>query len=241
MGDRILYASYENTAVPEASSGHTGFPFGVVYGGTPAQPGYYPLALPLEAANSSALSCSKLYNRGKILRLDTDLSVTVNAVTTSATSADLIDVLGTSRELDLFSPDPADCYKHFQQSSTFVQIDVTFFLPTSGLDFKLWKDGSDFKPHININGTITAVDGSDTIVINFDSNVGSGFPDSIVGSLEGESITIYYEVAISGGGTTDFTFSQFDLSFSEYWEYAARDASPIYNSSTGLELQNRRN
>lgn len=61
-------------------------------------------------------------------------------------------------------------------------------------------------------------------------------------TIDGYSVTLYYSV-ILGSSAGSATFNPGAIAFDpvEYWPYAAADTSPIYNTSTGAQLQDPRN
>jgi hypothetical protein len=61
-------------------------------------------------------------------------------------------------------------------------------------------------------------------------------------TIDGKNITLYLWIDLSlepfgNPGVMSVTATQFDLDPVEFWPYAAKDASPLYNTTTGAQLQ----
>ncbi len=240
MADNIHYLNYDDTVVPALSSGTSGFPFQVQVDGTVDDPEYFPLALPLEVANSSVMSCAQLWGRVREVTLTANISVTAGGVTRTLTSGAMTDVRGYTREQHLFDKTPGNSYRHWEKSSTGALTTFVPFLRINAGDPELWLDGADFKPNLNLNGSIGASDngGADEITLSWSSRpsdpVFVGTPSVLTIDFFGYSLDLYYEVVATG--STSFTFSQHDLSATGWWPYDF-SGSPIYDATTGLELQ----
>lgn len=94
-------------------------------------------------------------------------------------------------------------------------------------------DAGNFYPSIQIRGSRS--DGANNI--QFDS-ISANLP-AVVGSFNATVAGIIVPVFYNGAGT--FAASQLDFTPNGYWPYAAASGSPIYNTTTGVQLQDPQN
>lgn len=103
--------------------------------------------------------------------------------------------------------------------------------------------GSTYQPALAIVGTLDINDGGTndaTITITSDRSLFTGVTyTSFNGSIAGVTVPLYYFGEAHGSGS--FGISSFVLTPCEYRPYAANDATPIYDTSTGTQLQDPRN
>lgn len=128
---------------------------------------------------------------------------------------------GVTRELDLIFPVSKD--------NTLASGDFGFnlhFYPSVNFD------GSDYRPGLFVAGSYV------TITFNTAPSALPGIPDgSFTINIDGQSTLMHY----TNPSTLTITCTQFDFTPSEFWPYAAVDSSPIYNTTTGAQLQDPRN
>jgi hypothetical protein len=223
MSDRVPFGTNEDTATPANSSGFNGFPFPYTPGGSGDD---FPIAVPLA-------DCIEIYWRIKNWNISTDIIVTDSSPTPPDTypmqSGDMTpSASNATRELDLiFSID-----HQFQEPTGAWSIPFGVIPPIN-------ESGETFYPAIVLSASL----GGPFAVVSFNPSV-VGFPfvaaGSFTGSVKGLPITVYMFLNSSISGLS-ITGSFLDITPIEWWPYAAKDGSPIYDTSTGAQLQDPRN
>lgn len=216
MADAVHFLTYDDEATPANASRCNGFPapFSI---GTPAA--IYPISV-------AFTKIIKWFWRVKNWRLTTDLSVDGDVISGGAVTCSII--FGAARELDLVQPQSLV----FQAASGVFLFNFEFFGeagPTPGITFS----APNYKPSIQFTGD------ADTRVTFATNPTGLGTPDgTIVMLIDGEACNLYYFILFGG---TVVTCTNFSLDPVLFWPYAAADTTPIYNTTTGAQLQDPRN
>jgi hypothetical protein len=101
----------------------------------------------------------------------------------------------------------------------------------------------EYYPAIYIFGLIRNNGTPDQLKFSSDPTDNGGSPtSSMTATIDGKNITLYLWIDLSlepfgNPGVMSVTATQFDLDPVEFWPYAAKDASPLYNTTTGAQLQ----
>lgn len=221
MADNVHYFGYVNPIVPTASFGGTGFPFPLGYS-TPSILNRFQFALPREVQNSAAASCAKWCLRQKVWMLTTDAS----AGGVPLPAGPLIEFYGRTREWEIRQ----QAGEVIQQNSD-ATFTLSIFRILGGAIPAIWKDGDDYRPSFHFGANMGNEDGGIAI-----STVESELidPSEATAVVDGVEMPVYY----AGDGIFNFTF--LTLTISEFWPYEFA-GSPIYDTATGLWLQDPRN
>lgn len=83
----------------------------------------------------------------------------------------------------------------------------------------------------------------DTNQAVLEGNTGEPITGTINATVDGQTVPLYYWLSTFhvGAGIPTASISSMDFSITEYWPYAALDASPIYDTATGAQLQDPTN
>lgn len=235
MSDRVIFGTINDTVTPANSSGFNGFSF--PYSNGPTGTGTArPIKLDFDQAKS-------FYSRVKNWTFSSTWSSTQGVDT--QTFANGIATPGNSnatRELQVWNP---GFVKEFATGGSGGVSTLAFAVnPLYGVEYgtsttprKLW-------PSFNLatgffGQTILRAGTSSLIIFAFDTTQLTAVTGSFVGQINGNNVDIYYDATTFPPdsyvpGTMSFTPS-------EFWPYAAKDGSPIYNTTTGVQLQDPTN
>lgn len=123
-------------------------------------------------------------------------------------------------------------------SDLFVDLFTTDGLSVGG--FGIAFDDPNYYPALRVHGTLVA--GSSAI--EFDTLPLAMLPDTTLSTLAAVILGQTFILNIRDDdplGTGSFTHSTFILTPSKYWPYAASDGTPIWNTGTGVQLQDENN
>lgn len=226
MSDNVRFLTVNDTVTPANSSGANGFPspFGTGPTGTGTQN-------PVKVSLSDAV---KWWWRVKNWKLQPSTwSVTDDTPNTfTLTTGDMIPGVGNAtRELDLINPNAAA--HNFGISSASSQINL--FIDESVGGQIQDADFSHVWPELRLPTSFLGDSGKE-IDFAFDQSILGTVTGHFAGSIDGYAVDIYYDA--SSTHITSFTVGNMDFVPVEYWPYAAlSDGSPIYNTSSGAQLQ----
>jgi hypothetical protein len=218
VADNIHFLT-NNPADPADAYGCSGFPFKIAT--SAPSPEYYPIALARHDPDPTAPSCSKWSLRTRIWKPTTDGT----AGSVSIPSVNMTDFTGRTRELEIRQGAGAGTV--FQTLSG-TGYDLNFEMFGDPLP-KLWKDGTDYKPQINIAGSINDGMGNTLEFNSVESELSGPSTGSITGKIDTKDIPIY----MIATGTASMT--SFELNPSEFWPYDYQ-GDPIYDTATGAIL-----
>lgn len=237
MADAVHFLCRVDPNMPPVTfSGCNGFNFLTKWGspsGGPS-PESYPIVVPLEEKTNATASIARWHKRVKKWKLTTNAFGTDGLGTTYALQNGVLlnGLNNPTRELQNIA-NPANAFSDRIYLPTELvngsPVGVVGQLSViSGGSF--YNNAGAYSPFLQLFIPLTAAN------IRFSNFTGTD--PSMVGSIDGLPITVFWEPA---GGAFTFTMSQFDLVPDEYWPYAAKDGSPIYNTTTGAVLQDPRN
>lgn len=229
MADAVHFLTVNDTVTPANSSGCNGFPTPYVdYDAlTAPEKEYYPEL-------NAFTDLIKWYWRVKNWTVATDLTVDGNALA----GGTLAIVSGASRERDLLYPDQALV---FNLANGFFDLTFAFFVaPTLTSIPAIGREAAgDLRLGLQFYGTYD--DGAGNSV-DFSSVATAVSPvtDSIIINLDNgaQLYALNYKI-IAGTPAVVNTFFLLDPVL--FWPYAALDTTPIYNTTTGAQLQDPRN
>jgi hypothetical protein len=251
MSDRRVFGAYNDTVNPEKSSGFSAFPFPYAASPPVGEEAYYPIALTLAKA-------IEWYHRIATWTATNDLAASVsngtdgqatgmNSVFTSVTNS------GPGGQL---IPGAHTHTWDIYGTGTGVSSGVgTLSLFTNPFDVTnaylnaLVKDGDDYYPRIFVAFTVGASVSStpsypsDYALTQVLTNGFYGPPTgNLTVSIDGFNFTLPWSEQNAGSPST-FTYqhSMLDFTPASYWAFEALDASPIYDTTTGAQLQDPRN
>lgn len=248
MGDNVHFATVEDTDTSK-SSGFTGFPAPWVADITGVE-GNYPNVVAFQ-------KLIKWFWRAKRWTIATDFQFTAGAVTitfdqgvTGGGNVNSVPALTTSEKQLVYQGTGAGPGTSLNFTATgtgsisavlLVFIDLAFD-PTVLKPAIFYNSGA-LKPALVID---ISVDVNDSLGNRYKLRLCSSSdiipaPDgSIVATVDGENVTLFYKVEINTG-ITSATFTQLDLTITEFFPYAATDGSPVWNTTTGVQLQDENN
>lgn len=209
MSDRVMYLGYEDTVTGDSSIG-TGFPFFTKSSIGANDPDYWPLVLAREDANVAAPSCARWALRSRVWNFDGDAGFG---------TADMADGTGRTSEVDIRrQPGGGTVFQTYSSGGVSVSLEI-FGDPLPSL----FDDSGSLRPQFHLTGN------SGTTEINsVEADLSGPADGSINATAEGLSFTLYYI------GTPPTFFDLFPV---EFWPYKGTDGNPIYDTATGLELQ----
>lgn len=219
MADRVTWLTTQEPGTEV--SGCNGFCFAYRYTTpTPSQPIVVPRS-----------DCKKWYSRVKNWHLDTDAEVVDSDGNSWALGdADLgpgIDNPTTESQLvDFLKP---RIFGNVDQSEAVMSLSL--MEPPN----YIYRDTS-LHPTIVMEAAVGPDISKGQLLISANST--SAHDGTITGMIDGYDLTLYYALVAPA---MSFTLSSFVLTPVEYWPYAAKNGSPIYNTTTGAELQDPRN
>lgn len=181
------------------------------------------------------------YWRVRLWTLATDFAAISNGTSLTLDSALVPDGSNPARERDLILFPGAKIFgvpgTSAGAGSTVNVSSVTLFNITPAMYRQ--PNATDYLPYFVISGTIAADDGAGNVAqLPFSSRAADipGYAGSIAANVYGKTLPLYYREDVVGAGTS-FVHTTFDLAPLEWWPYAAEDASPIYDTATGSQLQ----
>lgn len=232
MSDNVRFLTTNDTVTPANSSGANGFPF--PYGTGPTGTGTQnPVKVTLPDA-------CKWWWRVKNWALQPSTwSVTDDEPATYGFAAGnmMPDIDNATRELDLINTGFVHRFllqgTGSQLSQVNLGVDEDFPLSIQDSDFiHVW-------PTLRLITTFLGAGGAE-IDFSFDPSLLGTVTGHFAGSIDGYAVDIYYDA--SNSHITSFTVGNMDFVPVEYWPYASlKDGSPIYNTSTGAQLQDPAN
>jgi len=217
MADRIPFATVNDSVVPARSSGFNGFPFPFASGSSPDNP-----------IVVNYLDCIKWWWRVKNWTISTDLQEVDNASATWTLDNGTMNPgpRNSTREFNLIAPTE---HSFGIGDSTTNGFSMAFM---GAIGSQIILNAGQYYPDITGNGFVgpNPTDGQVQIFL------GSvpGFPE-ISGTIDGYTIPIAYDATTNP--PSSYVFTTFVMTPVEYWPYAATNGSPIYNTSTGAQLQ----
>jgi len=217
MADRVPFATINDSVIISRSSGFNGFPFPFASGSVASRP---------FAANYH--DCIKWWWRVKNWTISTDLQEVDNTSATWTLANGTMNPGGSNaaRELNLIG---GVAHEFGIGDATTNGFTAAFFGSTGS---RIILNSGQYYPDITGIGFVgpNTADGRVSIFL------GSvpGLPE-ISGTIDGYTIPIAYDATTFA--PSSFTFSTFVMTPVEYWPYAATNGSPIYNTSTGAQLQ----
>lgn len=223
MSDRVRFGSWNDLITPSQSSGFNGFTYPSVFSQSTGAGTGYPVGVSLDKA-------IKWLWRVKEWTVAWSGSVTYSPDTGTFTTTQLTrSPVTATTELALavqggLTQSHSDAIAH--QSATLLFSDAAINDDLAGLWFPFFND---------ISGFIDADDPSEAL-LRFSFLTDGSHVDSAVGSFDGEPITIYYFTSGTPGPDA-YTVGTVTITPASFWPYAALDASPIYNTTTGAQLQ----
>jgi hypothetical protein len=226
-------STYDFVAVNEAGleSGCSGFPFPIDID-TPANTDRYPIILPKGRRDVTPVTDPSL---ARIVGRTRRVTIASNAVVSNGTESfnfpagELPDFLNRLDETEIVLGNYG-AQVHAESATVgnlIYQIEVQFcaFAP------KVWLDGTDHRPFVDIYGSMTTSDGAGNDafleVASRESRLSGGIADgSFTGSIDGVNLTFYY--LILTGGTGSASISTFAVNFTTFWGWDGK-----YNTATG--------
>jgi hypothetical protein len=117
---------------------------------------------------------------------------------------------------------------------------IALFRATGYAAPAIYYDHTNYFPALQIGANLSLDNGTNAAQLVLSSDPGTFSPPtgSIAATIDTETVTLYYKFTSSGTGS--MTLTHFDLTISSYWPYPAKDGSPIYDTTTGLQLQDPR-
>lgn len=235
MSDSVHYLTYEDTGTPANSSGCNGFPVPFNAGGVA---NVYDTQVTLK-------DCVKWQFRVKEWELVTDFSVTGPAGNAFIVSPQTTtSPIGPFTELDMFQLGSRKVHDALANGGTnvasgtnaaiFLFGEMATTVPMPAIKFS----SPNYFPWIRLVADVATVANGD---VQFDSvqSVVSPPDGSITATIDGYNVTLYYKSSLAPGYT--FTATQLNFTPKTYWPYKGANGNPIYNTSTGAQLQNPRN
>lgn len=219
MADAVHFASTENGGPNLGSSGWNGFP-------TPYNDGTKDAAQFVIIVSFDDLI--KWYWRSAKWTLTTDLVLTPTGGSPFSVASGQGGLV-VATELDLVQQNSIN--------SAVGNFNLRLFdTDGTGLIFtpSIAQIGTDLKPSAEINAAIAP--GASSFVFSTRSDVIPTPDGTLTANIDGNPIPLFYTAT---GGT--LSGSQVDWTISEYHAYAASDGSPIYDTTTGAQLQDPRN
>lgn len=242
MSDRVIFHTRDRATPSEAlSSGASGFYFQVKTT-TPSDTSFYGLEVPnLEVQNSTTPSIAKWAWRVRYWTLETDAAASAGGDSDNYSIGELPTVLPINSELEMLTVNNG--LRTYTQASGDPTFTFNLFTTPPG-EQGVWYDGTNYRPAFYVQGVITLDDfGGNSVAFKFSTYPDFFFPSSPLGSItaqiDGIDVTLYYFAATTGDGA--FTLTSLTLTPTTFWAFAATDASPIYDTATGLWLQDPRN
>lgn len=233
MADPVHFATVEDTVTPAQSSGFSGFPAPLITSpGVPDPSLFFPVAMPFT-------ECIEKFWRIKKWAVATDFVQTAGAQVATFLSQTMNGGSTATRENELVLQGqyiacglPVDVNGTVGDVGAF---ELFRFPPSPGI----YTTGGDLYPAINIGSNLDVDDGINKIRVNLSQDP-TGAAGSITATVDGHNVTLYHRPEVqTGDGAYSITFM--DFTPVEWWPYAAEDASPIYDTATGAQLQNPRN
>lgn len=238
MSVRVIFGTHEDTGTPANSSGFNGFTFPFNYVVPNVE---FPLGTTYQ-------NVKKWWSRVRGWTPTTDLQASAGPylITFPSTEQTLTDTDESTvrflavRDL-IFSPDintPAS-----PPDETSGRTDLLFTRLADQQD-AIRKDSGLFYLQLKISGSFRIVDntGGNGVDAAWSTDAADlpGAPTGMItGTLDGVGVTVYYWSTVGGDGA--FSITTLDFLPTLFWPYAAADASPIYNTTTGAQLQDPRN
>lgn len=241
--DRVRFLTWNDTGTPANSSGANGFttPF-LAAGGA-----LFPLIVPYDQV-------ILMYWRNRLFSItSTDLSLTAGALSGSITTGDMsggqLNAAGSSMTSEIQhvargANGPRTSGTWTASGDATGNASLNIFIDGVNDCPAIYFDGTNYLPAFAITGSIVVDDlGGNSIQVNFSTDPGSvgGTPDgNFPATFYGLTVTMYYKSNASGDGA--FVFSTLVISPStstdSYWAYSNLQGLPIYDSETGVILNN---
>lgn len=226
MSDNVRFGTINDTATPANSSGFNGFPFpydgsGTTGPGTPA-----PVGMDFKEA-------MKMWWRIKTFSFSSTWSMVVAGTTYTFTSGNMSGATSRTTELDMTQA--ANDLRFDTIGTQACQFQLTTpFINTSK------DEAGTIYPTFTFAINLITPSGIGTPYILFSTQDTGGSIGNFNADFDGLTLTIYYY--FPSGAPDSFSVGNMLIEAVEYWPYAAlSDGSPIYNTSTGAQLQSPTN
>jgi len=117
---------------------------------------------------------------------------------------------------------------------------ISLFRSTGYAVPAIYYNGTDYFPAIGIGANLSLDNGTNAGQLELSSDPASFSPatGSIDATIDGVTVPLYYKFTSNGTGA--MTLTHFDLTIASYWPYNAKDGTPIYDVTNGLQLQDPR-
>lgn len=237
MADTVRFMTWNDTVTPANSSGANGFPTPFIAGG-----GSFPYATAMTFDEAI-----KLFWRVKEWSLSTDGAVTASGITTTLPNGVLtggavqdggfVMTSEIQHVNQALSGPGVQCTKDATSANGDSHASFGFFIDGVTNAPVVHTTGGNFYPPFFVGGVTRTASGEPIAADLAVTNDPGGTPKgSITATIDGIPFTLYYDYVLDPGAS--FTLTHFDLTPASYWPYAAlADGTPIYNTSTGAQLQ----
>lgn len=230
MSDSVRFLCNNDASVP-AGTGCNGFPFQYVPFTPPDDS--HPVAV-------SFLDLIKWFWRVKLWSLSTDFQMTDSGGTTYSMTNGTIPQLAAmpTSELQLLigSNLAATNQGLWDNPQTNDEMQLQLFQDLSG--GRVLQSGTDLYPFINVVAIIEQGLSAQSFAQLISD---SSFPFAVTATIDGTPFPLYVSLSAPPDAAT-YSVSHFDITPVEYWPYAAMvGGTPIYNTSTGSQIQSPTN
>jgi len=227
MGQRVAFATFQQSAFPNFSAGFSGFPFRIftlqqaqeIDPGFQVGPGtFWPLAMTLE-------DCVEFWWRIKKIDIGT-ISFSPDDPNIAFSISGTIDT-NRENEIDLAQNNFRDFVKRFDITIGGEPTNADCILITE--EFQIISSNGALYPQFVFQ---VSIDDFGIVALSVNASVGPQ-----IATLNYKS----YSAPLYAGGGYVLANPTVTLTPFEYYAYAATDGSPIYNTATGARLQDPRN
>jgi hypothetical protein len=237
VADTVRFFTVNDTATPANSSGGKGFTTPYVTGQTPGSDTDWPMTTTFQ-------ECIKMWWRVKNWTFSSTWAIsngvntgnlpsgTMTASTPPNTELDLADPTITERNFSLIGTAPASANQvYFNLNNSFIN-DGTNVYPKLSVGFKPYSTGPFTVLQIGNDGNPAGA----PVSFSFQSSDFSPATGSFMATVDGIFVEMFYDAFGTPG--VDYTIGNMIFTPVEYWPYAADDdGSPVYNTTTGAQLQ----
>jgi hypothetical protein len=213
-----------------AKSGCKGFPFPIDKN-TPPNTDFYPLTLPKgyrSVTPVTTASAARWVWRARRWTVTSNATVSNGTDSFGFPTGQLPDFFNNTDETEIVLATYGS-QAHTETTAVY-QIEFTLFLEVPGTP-KLWLDGANHKPYLEIFGGLSTTDGAGNEgflqIATREARLSGGIADgSFTGTVDGVNVTIYY--LTSSGGTGSASVSTFAINPTTFWSWDGK-----FNTSTG--------
>lgn len=177
--------------------------------------------------------------RVKLWSLSTDFTMTDSLGATFAmTNGTIPQIFGMpTREREMLVGSNLESVAQWSWATSYTNDIASFQLFQDGAGGRLFRNAGNLYPYLNVVATIFNNTLAESVAL---VSLSSGGAFALNGTIDTIEFPLY--VTIDGTPQPTYTVSNFDLTPVEWWPYAAlSDGSPIYDTSTGAQLQDPRN